>query len=264
MGGYISRDLLLSNTSAAVPLLPIHSNDNSDVSILIEPENKKKNMIGAGRIDESSAINNMTESERLGAIYSWLLRVTIQVKKSTMYYDMIETTERKEDELGKITTSTVMWMSASHLYLPVILHNVHNGHFGENPTIYAASIVGMPMRGIQRDIVDAIVDLIWKSLLEEGFELFTEDGVIIDYEKPVYVSAQQQQPETYVPPLPLLPEQQQSADTFEQQSIQRKRTPTQTILAVPSYQASQLQLLNMPLGSSSSNNNNNNKGIKAE
>lgn len=121
---------------------------------------------------------DMSDRERLEHIYKILCDISPYVRRSMLHYDMIHSTERTLDDLGRQIVRDVEWMSVTHLYVPIIEHNAYNGQFGNACYIHRYTLAGMPMVGVYKEFVVLVADLVWQCFCQdpESFPLYSEDG----------------------------------------------------------------------------------------
>jgi hypothetical protein len=126
----------------------------------------------------------MTEQERLDSIHAVLVNRYTHVRKSCLvYYDMLSSYEEYVDHLGKTRVREVMWMNATHLFYPIIQYNADHGGFGKNCVIHRSDLAGMPMRGVLREYVNAVVELVWSGFCRNlnRYPLYAENGSTVCY-----------------------------------------------------------------------------------
>lgn len=150
-------------------------------------------------VDEEERIlaqftQNLTSEERMRLIYADIRKNCPQVRLSNLYvYDMISTIEtiRGAGPGGQDEYREVMWMTATHLYMGIILHNRRPGGAFPGCKVHIGNLASMAMRGVYKTHVNACADLVWRTLYAQGYELYSEEGRLIK-EAPLDPCQQQQ------------------------------------------------------------------------
>ncbi len=138
-------------------------------------------------VDEEERIlaqftQNLTSEERMRLIYFDIKKNCPQVRLSNLHvYDMISTVEtiRGAGPGGQDEYREVMWMTATHLYMGIILHNRRPGGAFPGCKVHIGNLASMAMRGVYKTHVNACADLVWRTLYAQGYELYSEEGLLI-------------------------------------------------------------------------------------
>ena len=130
----------------------------------------------------ASFSQNLPSEERMRLIYLDVKKTSEQVRLSNLYvYDMISTIEtiRGAGPLGQDEYRDVMWMTATHLYMDIIMHNRKPGGAFPYCKVHIGTLASMAMRGVYKTHVNACADLVWRTLYAQGYELYSEDGKLL-------------------------------------------------------------------------------------
>jgi hypothetical protein len=119
----------------------------------------------------------MSEEERLDRIHAVITERFGCVRKSCMMYDMMTSYETLPNDRVR----EVMWMNASHLYVPIIQYNADQGRFGRGFVVHRSVLAGMIMHGVGRECVSAVIDLVWNGFLlnSQRYPLFREESLLL-------------------------------------------------------------------------------------
>jgi len=134
--------------------------------------------------DQSTYRRELSALDRIELIYQELLEISPYPRKSTMkILHMLPCQESFYNRGGALTdTKNVKWMSNTHHYVPIIVHNYMLGKLGTQFTMHSANIKGMNVVGCYEEGVDAVVDLIWGIFLKfpDKFTVYNEDGTVCE------------------------------------------------------------------------------------
>ena len=123
------------------------------------------------------AVPVMSADERVEYIYRDLVAVSPYVRRSMLVYNCVSSDYTGIDErTGQQVVRRVLWMTTSHPFFSVIQRLVDGHH--PDVTIHRSSLAGIPMRGVDWEIVNQIADLIWCYFLADTvrFPVYAEDG----------------------------------------------------------------------------------------
>jgi hypothetical protein len=119
----------------------------------------------------------MTADERVDYIYQELSAVSPFVRKSMLVYNCIpsnylETDPRTQQPMAR----RVLWMATNHPFFPVAKRLIEQHH--PLGVIHRSTLAGIPMRGVDADVVELVVGLVWGSFLcnTERYPVWDEDG----------------------------------------------------------------------------------------
>lgn len=136
--------------------------------------------------EEERALAQFSQSlpseERMRLIYTDIKKTSPQVRLSNLYvYDMISTIEtiRGAGPNHQDEYRDVMWMTATHLYMDIILHNRRAGGAFPGCKVHVSNLASMAMRGVYKTHVNACAELVWRTLYAQGYELYSEEGQLL-------------------------------------------------------------------------------------
>jgi len=137
---------------------------------------------GDGEDDDARHLGPpMTGEERVDCIYQDLVAVSSVVRRSMLVYNCVPSNYLETDaHTQRQTVRRVLWMAVNHPYYPVARRLIEQHH--PLGVIHRSSMAGIPMRGLDADIVDLVVDIVWEQFLlnTERYPVYEEDGTRLE------------------------------------------------------------------------------------
>jgi len=133
--------------------------------------------IGDGEDSARDTWQAMTSAERVDCIYRELAAVSPYVRKSMLVYNCVATDYSERDPFTlQIQVRRVLWMTTNHHFFPIAQHLVDQHH--PMAVIHRSELAGIPMRGIDADVVKVVVELVWEQFAKDPdrYPLYDEDG----------------------------------------------------------------------------------------
>jgi hypothetical protein len=127
--------------------------------------------------DHDAAAPHMTADERVECIYRDLEAVSPIVRRSMLVYNCVSSTYTQLDpDTRQSVTRRVLWMTLVHPFFPVVKELTERHH--PLGLIHRSSMAGMPMRGVDADVMDVVAGFIWEQFLAcpEKYPVYNEDG----------------------------------------------------------------------------------------
>jgi len=123
----------------------------------------------------------LSAEERVAYVYRELKAVSPYVRRSMLVYNCVASDYTELDERSHMPViRRVLWMTTSHPFFPVIQRLVQQQYPGA--VVHRSSLAGIPMRGIDSGIIDAVADMIWGQFCEDTrvYPVYAEDGSPLD------------------------------------------------------------------------------------
>lgn len=123
----------------------------------------------------------MTLEQRVDYIYRDLVAVSSRVRRSMLVYNCVASDfTTKDQKTGQQVVRRVLWMTTSHPFFPVTQRLV-DSHYPGLP-IHRSSLAGIPMRGVDSDIVKMVADVVWAYFVADTdrYPVYDEDGTKLD------------------------------------------------------------------------------------
>jgi hypothetical protein len=125
-------------------------------------------------------VHRMTAAERTDYVYRDLAAVSPYVRRSMLVYNCVASEYLQTDpHTQQQVTRRVLWMTTSHPFFPVVQRIVDRRY--SCVPIHRSSLEGIPMRGVDAEIVEQAAAFIWECFLAdtERYFVYTEEGTRI-------------------------------------------------------------------------------------
>jgi hypothetical protein len=152
--------------------------------------------------DPDDEAPRMTADERVETIYRDLAAVSPIVRRSMLIYNCVSSTYTQVDpDSGYSVTRRVLWMTLLHPFFPVAKDITERHH--PLGIIHRSSMAGMPMRGVDADVMDLVAGLIWEQFLAcpDKYPVYNEDGTRLTTAAAAPMVAEETPPAEPVPAL---------------------------------------------------------------